>query len=285
MGELRPRAGYHRLAALMGAHPETAIFRRFGQLNGLNLLYLQAELTNLENDLHRAAKSDSKSSHYERSIYARDWQTLHESGDAKAEKDGGNPTQWNIMLQVRDKLNEYNHALYLQHIITKIGPPNKQDHRFLQTWIRAPSMGNVYLLGPDSDVWEKQFDDTELVCLLPRSNDNIFARFISNRFIRWYHHLIGHLFKTPTKVSDNEHATRIYDNTVHYSQTSLTQLSNILGTVFASLLLVGSIVILYFIQRMELRLLMIAIFSVVFSLGLCLFTNGRMVEIFSASAA
>ena len=46
-GAPKPR-GYPRLAALMGSYQETAIFRRFGKLNMLNLLSLQAELTDLE---------------------------------------------------------------------------------------------------------------------------------------------------------------------------------------------------------------------------------------------
>ena len=40
--------GYYRLAELMG---EYATFRRFGQVQSLNLLYLQAELVMLEIEL------------------------------------------------------------------------------------------------------------------------------------------------------------------------------------------------------------------------------------------
>ena len=96
--------GYSRLASMMGGHPETAIFRRFGSLNALNLLYLQAELTNLENSLHKQADADAGSGHFERSLYARDWQSLSESATAE---DGNDPTQWNTMLIIRDKLDEY----------------------------------------------------------------------------------------------------------------------------------------------------------------------------------
>lgn len=113
MVKIPPPAGYPRLASLMGAHPETAIFRRFGQLNVLNLLYLQAELTNLENSLHEAIKADSESKNFERSIYSRDWQTLQESVTVEGQKCGGDPTQWNLVLQIRDKLNEYSKATYL----------------------------------------------------------------------------------------------------------------------------------------------------------------------------
>ena len=96
-------AGYTRLASLMGAHPETAILRRFGYLNALNLLYLQAELTNLENALQKEAKADAESGHFDRTLYNRDWQSLSES----VTTENGNPRQWELMLQVREKLNEY----------------------------------------------------------------------------------------------------------------------------------------------------------------------------------
>ena len=44
-------ADYTRLAALVGTHPETAIFRRFKTLNAKNLLYMQSELVHLEAEL------------------------------------------------------------------------------------------------------------------------------------------------------------------------------------------------------------------------------------------
>ena len=75
-----------------------------------------------------------------------------------------------------------------------MGAPNKQDFAFLQTWMKAPSMGNVYLLGADSDVWET-FDSAELVCLWPRKSDSSFAGFFTNSLVRWYHHLIGYRFR------------------------------------------------------------------------------------------
>jgi len=78
-----------------------------------------------------------------------------------------------------------------------MGPPNKQDLAFLQTWMKAPSMGNVYLLGADSDVWET-FDPSELVCLRPKKGDSCFNRFFANSLVRWYHHLIGHRFTVPS---------------------------------------------------------------------------------------
>lgn len=96
-------AGYSRLAALMGENPETAVFKRFASLNALNLLYMQAELVDLENSLQRQAKADAESGHFERSLYARDWQTLRDSTTAEY----GDSTQWNTALKLREKLGEY----------------------------------------------------------------------------------------------------------------------------------------------------------------------------------
>lgn len=162
-----------------------------------------------------------------------------------------------------------------------MGPPNRQDLKFLQTWMESPSMGNVYLLGADSDVWEGRFDPAELVCLLSRQSDSVLAGVFTDVLVKWYHRLIGRLFTRPESSDSSE----IYGNTVCYSQENISRLSAVIGTVVASLLLVGSIVVLYSVTSMNIRLIIIGIFTAGFSLGLCLFTNGRMVEVFSASAA
>lgn len=50
--------GYAKIADLMGHHSLLAIFRRFGRLNVQNVLYLQAKLTHLEEDLERLVHHD-----------------------------------------------------------------------------------------------------------------------------------------------------------------------------------------------------------------------------------
>lgn len=96
-------AGYPRLASLMGAHPDMATFCRFGFLNALNLLYLQAEIVGLDEEWRKRSTVNAESGQFERSIYHRDWQTLSES----LKTEDGNPTQWQIILEARRKLIEY----------------------------------------------------------------------------------------------------------------------------------------------------------------------------------
>jgi hypothetical protein len=59
----------------------------------------------------------------------------------------------------QDPLKKKDEALLAQTTLLNAKPPNQQNI-FLTTWMRAPSMGNVYLLGPDSDVWVKP----DLIC-------------------------------------------------------------------------------------------------------------------------
>jgi len=53
--------GYHEIASMMARWPVTAIFKRFGFLNYLNILYLQAELEMLEKGLLDKAQEDKAS--------------------------------------------------------------------------------------------------------------------------------------------------------------------------------------------------------------------------------
>lgn len=92
--------GYAKLASLMGAYPEVAILRRFGALNIQNLLYLQAELVHLENELRESSYANQHSGDVHRVTMSKDWITL-------AHYHEGNERQWAVALRIREKLKEY----------------------------------------------------------------------------------------------------------------------------------------------------------------------------------
>ena len=71
------QSNYTGLADLMAENPEKAIFRRFTQLNIKNLLYLQAELACLEEDLNDAVEHDKNFP--DTKNYALSWALLEES--------------------------------------------------------------------------------------------------------------------------------------------------------------------------------------------------------------
>jgi hypothetical protein len=101
--------GYAKLGLLMADIPEAAIFRRFSALSAQNLLYLQAELRNLEVDLRQYAAEDDESQHPTRMEYSREWFALKVSGEEGA-GEGNDGRQWETALDIRRKLEEYRMA-------------------------------------------------------------------------------------------------------------------------------------------------------------------------------
>lgn len=95
--------GYPHLARKIGAQPEYSIYRRFGALHAENILYLQAELADLEKRLQEQQQLDSASTQGRKSKYSLNWYWLRESNSAQ----DGDTKQIDLILQIRQTLNEY----------------------------------------------------------------------------------------------------------------------------------------------------------------------------------
>lgn len=70
-----------------------------------------------------------------------------------------------------------------------------------------------------------------------------------------------------------------------YRDSHFHHIANIVGTLISSLIPIGSIVVLYFITDMPVRLVIVCLFTAIFSIALSLVTSGTRVEIFAATAA
>lgn len=97
--------GYPKLAAKIEVQPEAAIYRKFGALNAHNILYYQAELTCLEQELRQQQKVDdahqSSNPDIKKCDYAKSWDWLRDSAD------DGDTTQLDLVLKIRETLKEY----------------------------------------------------------------------------------------------------------------------------------------------------------------------------------
>jgi hypothetical protein len=93
--------GYPRLSERMGVKPETLIFRKFVALNARMLLYMQAELVDLEATLQHQEDRDLNSADGNRRRYAKDFTYLrlsHKDGDTK---------QLDLVRAIQEKLHVY----------------------------------------------------------------------------------------------------------------------------------------------------------------------------------
>ncbi|MCJ1398042.1 hypothetical protein MMC11_001239 [Xylographa trunciseda] len=262
--------GYAKLAALMGAYPEAAILRRFGALGMQNLLYLQAELVQLESEFRHCSNENDNSENIYRAVFSKDWVTLAGYNDGEEE-------QWALALRIREKLKEYGQALLLQTQLSDMKQPRPQDLAFLQKWMKRPSMGCVYLLGQDSDIWEKP-ERTDLVALNRCKSEGVFSLWVTETVIHQYHQLVGKYFRKPESA--------VYSaNTVHYSQEGLSRIVSLVAMSFSSLLPIAAVTALYCVNSMSARLGMMAGFTVLFTLCFGILTNARSTDVFTATTA
>jgi hypothetical protein len=92
--------GYPYLARFW-SKTHTGIVRKFDDLATLNILYLQAEICNLQDDLARERQHDLESGVERRVDCDWNWFLLSSPDLNKGSK------QWKVMINIRQKLDEY----------------------------------------------------------------------------------------------------------------------------------------------------------------------------------
>jgi hypothetical protein len=162
--------------------------------------------------------------------------------------------------------------------------------------MKNPRMGNVYLLGQDSDIWENPASE-DMITLKARNIEDTVSRFLTNRVIHWYHQALGWRVKVRESKGVRRESILLANqekkptsagsavNFVHYSDVKLLRGIKLAVTVVASLLPIVSIVVLCSIVGLKKRLGMLGLFTTMFSMSLGVMTGGKPIEIFAATAA
>ena len=91
--------GYPKLAEYVAVEPQLAIFKRFGALNAENLLFMQAEIAGLEEELRQIVAADLKSPDKKVRKSAKSWRILYAAREHSA--------QWQKRMEIREKLRDY----------------------------------------------------------------------------------------------------------------------------------------------------------------------------------
>lgn len=139
-------------------------------------------------------------------------------------------------------------------------------------------LGNSFLRGRESRVWTGRRPQ-EMVTLAQRQMErDPFSKWISTRLLDIYDKIWGHRRKEPINEDPDS-------GIVDYEDTRLAVISNAVAVIFASLVPTVSVLVLYFIKNMLVRIGLLVLFTAVFAAALALFTNARKIEIFSAIAA
>jgi len=107
-------ASYTALSGLMSEHPEVFAIRVFSRLHVKTLLYYQAELAELEQELDEVEKEDRACSEAPRKYFGQHWKSLTATGistlkvgDEAESQDSRSRLQWDLVIRVRKTLKEY----------------------------------------------------------------------------------------------------------------------------------------------------------------------------------
>jgi hypothetical protein len=106
--QLSTVAGYPRLADQIGHQPQLGIYRKFPALNARDLLYMQAEIIDLEKELREAENEDSQISEQRRFKYSSDWWYLQHAAKVEGLDENHDAyKQRNIVARLRILLGQY----------------------------------------------------------------------------------------------------------------------------------------------------------------------------------
>lgn len=151
-------------------------------------------------------------------------------------------------------------------------------------------MGNIYLLGQDSETWSRP-DVLDLITLDPRLESDPFSTWVSDSLLPFYHQTVGRLFRVDLphsqilSLKSDKLQKPLAENMVSYTDKNVLRIASVFSTSIACGLPVACIVVLYYITTMLIRLIVIGVFTIVFAFGLGLVTTARQVDVFTATAA
>ncbi|KAH0160420.1 hypothetical protein KCU67_g6731, partial [Aureobasidium melanogenum] len=154
----------------------------------------------------------------------------------------------------------------------KAQKPSPGDFEPLQTWLTSSDGGENFLVAPEHTIWESSHSDH--ISLWDIDQRDRFSEAIYGTILRIYHKLWN-------KRDEESQSKLLWDD----DDERIDQLSNALSAVVSSLLPTLAILVLYFVKSLLIRIILVVIFTGVFSGLLSIFTKARRIEIFSATAA
>jgi len=176
--------------------------------------------------------------------------------------------------------------------IALVGRPKASELSLLRTWITSPHLGGgCNFLGRDLGgfvqemVYEDSHKDDVMMLLTSRGEDDPFTRFLSGPILKLFH-WFWRWHKAPLPLDpENPAGAENRSGLHHYSDAHIQMVVSIIGTVATSLFPMSSIIALFFVKNLLVRLGLVCVFTLLFSLGLALGTRARRIEIFAATAA
>ncbi|KAL1648710.1 hypothetical protein SLS58_001885 [Diplodia intermedia] len=270
--------------------PEASIFRSFATLNIQNLLYMQAELVCLEDELRAYQLADACAGEESlRRKYASNWYYLSRSTSEDAsieEKALHDGSQWRTVEEIREKLQRYNSAILQTMQVLSAPEPSAHDLRDIQEYLRSREMRDGGALsGKDASVWGcvaggiyARAPAGDLITLLARPACDRLTQSVVNAVVGRLHKRKGR-FHWPRGGG----ATAVFvDDKMIY------RLTFVATSGVAAMLPVASMVALQRVEDVPVRALslgLVALFNFVLAVLLTWWADVKRAEVFAVAAA
>lgn len=251
--------GYNAVATCMDSDSDLSIYRRFGALNGRNLLYLQSELHDLETQLHDLdIDADRRTHGNDAWATPRSWRALNRTeGERHLE----------VVIKLRLRLDEYNRALNHQAWLLSLKGPKRRPWMNMVNYMRA---NRTEMTETDAHFVRDEFRG-DLVALRSEERE-LLSAFLG----RYSFGFFG---------SKNNKSHSADGQMISFSDGKIRSFVRVLAIVVSSVLPILAIVVLYFIKSPTAQLGAIVAFSALCSTALALLSNAKNFEIIAATAA
>ncbi|KAL4799337.1 hypothetical protein BDV19DRAFT_385584 [Aspergillus venezuelensis] len=132
--EVRYVDGYPSLADFIASDRDhsTFIFKRFDSLSARNLLYLQGELSELEELQNRFDLEDYRNIDPIANHGRRDWTAFKQRASSQSRDYPDDKKRMDLALEIRAKLREYKKTILLDSALLSMRRPTKQAHQAFQ---------------------------------------------------------------------------------------------------------------------------------------------------------
>ncbi|KAL4763105.1 uncharacterized protein BDW70DRAFT_21460 [Aspergillus foveolatus] len=265
--------GYDKLAALMTGDKGLSIFRSFKMLNTKNLLFLQAEITIKEKEFEEIMLKDRQSGDKYREKYSSSVRLL-KGMDEPSE-------QWRKWLEIRELLEKYNTAFAQHAQLLRLRPPHKRDLDTFRDWLDD---NPICVFPVECLQWFGKNDEErgDLVALSGRyENVDLLTNWVFQVVIPLYDRLIVYFRRL---IGIKKHGD-IETGPVYYDDEKIIRATRLTSTITSSVIPASSMLVLYLVNNMVTRLIIIVVYNIGFSIIIGLLAKARRVEVFAASTA
>ncbi|CAI6331467.1 unnamed protein product [Periconia digitata] len=252
--------GYPRLAAFMNSDENFLICRQYGNLHNRVLLYRQDELRELESELFEMDKK----------ALATDELQL----GSRTREERCSPERRGLINRIDEKLREYNDIVQRTRSFATLQKATERNYRSVKNWMDMEGP----LVQEEAATFKK---DRDFVAVVDAKEGSWFDGRVETALTKFGGPISRRIFVTKRdRDSTANKLVRLY------SKDKIDIFSRLIITFLAVVLLMAPVVALFGLNKNgHIKILIIFLFTMAFSVALSLFTKAKRHEVFAATAA